>query len=688
MRSLGSFARPCVVVVALLLCALGVAAGSGFCPTVCTCKWKSGKQSVECNDKGLIAIPEGIDPETQLLDMSNNNLQTLPKETFVRAALFDLQKVYLRNCRIGQIDDRALRGLSNVVDLDLSRNLLTSVPTSIFEDVPNLRNLSLAHNPIQKVDAAAFRHVTALTKLDLSHCQITTIASTAFEGVEYLELLRLNGNKLSELKLKTVDTLSGLHGIELHDNPWYCDCSLRTLKLWLTERKVPYAIEPVCNGGPSRIQNRSFNHLHADDFACKPEMKTKPDNRYIESTAGDNATILCRVESVPKATISWHWNGRQLLNNTSFSPFQRIVIFESGDTEKRSTLTLTNAQEMDSSQFNCIAENQAGTAEANFTLRVVHRLAGFAVFGQNHVASISLALIVLIVTILGVIVYLLYRIRKMPSARKVKHAAAGGAARVGRGDDVIPNGTIHAAGDSKSLTIEPTLDVKRTYATSPSALYAGRDDPQTLPRLAGIAYSTMFEDGGYAGRPDPRGGYQHAQTSNPDLIADTRYQEDVVSQHASSGEYARAGDIFYPSSLWSQNELQKMFRTGGDAVADFRVDTDDKTPIIEEVNFYDGGGHQRDTTATASEHLRHNQLRRPLKECEFPTTSSLAESVGSAATSPSSTATAAYGPPNDAKIMRVWQKGVHVLPPVTALKRVLNRNSPDEGYQEGCGTDV
>ncbi|ALC38949.1 kek1 [Drosophila busckii] len=50
------------------------------------------------------------------------------------------------------------------------------------------------------------------------------------------------------------------------------------------------------------------------------------------------------------------------------------------------------------------------------------------------------------------------------------------------------------------------------------------------------------------------------------------------------------------------------------------------------------------------------------------------------------------GQPVNAKTIRVWQKGgVPVLPPVTALKRALissSRNSPDEGYQEGCGTDV
>ncbi|XKL63146.1 hypothetical protein PGB90_005510 [Kerria lacca] len=590
--------------------------------------------------------------------MSGNNLQVLPKETFIRAALFDLQKVYLRNCQIGQIDDRALRGLSNVVDLDLSNNLLTSIPSSIFEDVPNLRNLSLAYNPIQKVDSSTFRFVTSLTKLDLSHCKIAVIATRAFEGIEFLELLRLNGNKLSEVKLETVDALSGLHNIELHDNPWYCDCSLRTLKIWLTEKKIPYSIEPICSGGPTRILNKSFNQLHADDFACKPEMKIKPDSRYIESASGDNATIICKVESIPKATISWKWNNRLLLNNTAFSPNQRIIIHETGNFECKSILTLTNVQESDSSQFYCVAENQAGIAEANFTLRVVHQLAGFAIFGTGQMAVISLALIVLIFSILILIAYLLFRIRKMPVIREIKHSNV----------DDLPNGTIHSQNDNKSLNIEPSLNIKKTYPSVTSTMYS-RMGTQTLPRITGLTYATAFDDH----QADNSRRIYRAETSNPDLIADTRYQDSDALQKA-TGEYIRGvNDIFYPSSLWNQKDIQSIFAEGSNygssingGIIDFR-DTNDKTPIIEEVSFYnnlhDAAIHQRIP-----------------KNCEFPTTSSPAES-------PCSIPTSTLSHPN-AKTIRVWQKGVQVLPPVTALKRVLNRSSPDEGYQEGCGTDV
>ena len=68
----------------------------------------------------------------QVLDFAGNNLQILPREVFSRHGLLNLQKLKLSNCNIGQIDPTAFRGLTNLVELDLSSNILTSVPTPTF----------------------------------------------------------------------------------------------------------------------------------------------------------------------------------------------------------------------------------------------------------------------------------------------------------------------------------------------------------------------------------------------------------------------------------------------------------------------------------------------------------------------------------------------------------------------------
>lgn len=641
-----------LVMVSVKLC-LGT---DGSCPNACLCKWKGGKQTVECTDRALITIPQSIDPETQVLDLSGNNLQILPRETFVRAGLLNLQRVYLRNCRIGQIDDLAFKGLTNLIELDLTHNLLTAIPSGTFRDIPSLRDLLLSNNPIQKIDSHAFQNVPGLVKLDLSNCELQTVAPKAFEGIELLESLKLNGNRLTELRLHTVETLNRLHGVELHDNPWHCDCRLRAVKEWLTYHNIPYTIAPVCSGGPERVIQKTFGELHVDDFACKPEIL--PVSRYIEATAGDNATITCRANAVPAAHINWYWNGRLLVNNSAFSSHQRIFIFEEGKQEKRSNLVLTNAQETDSNEFYCVAENRAGNAEANFTLRVFMRTAGMAALGSGQIAGLSAALVILILFILLVISVLLVRLRRMPFSES-KTPGQIEVVTVVNGS-AIPNG---------KSAISPTLPCNETTSS-----FTERKLPSELnfcnpvqkpPRLNDISYTTSHYNGN--GSVINTGSCFVSPSSgsgnNPDLINDTKEtnSEQTYSveslERPGSGEYSRNADSLYPSGLWEQHSGRG-------------VHYDDKTPIIGDG--LSAGGSEED-------------LDRRRVPGGYPS------DYGLPIVDPKSESASQVQLPTNAKTLRVWQKGgVPVLPPVTALKRALthNRNSPDEGYQEGCGTDV
>lgn len=617
----------------LLSLATSVLANSGLCPSVCVCKWKGGKQTVECLDRGLITIPDNIEPATQVLDVSGNNLQILPRDSFFRISLLNLQRIYIRSCKLGQIDPQALRGLKNLVELDLSYNLLTSIPSSTFNDVPFLRDLTLAHNPIQKVESYAFQTVPSLLKLDLAHCQLQFIAPKAFEGVA-LEYLKLNGNQLRELRPKTVERLSSLRGVEMHENPWVCDCHLREAKVWLVEQNIPYPISPTCIGGPDRVVGRSFNELDIDDFACRPDVRL--DSRYVEATSGDNATIVCRVESIPPAHVTWYWNGRHLINNSAFSSYQKVYIVESGTFEKKSTLILTNAQEADSGEFNCIAENRAGNIEANYTLHVTQRIAGMATLGSGQIAGLSAALVILILFILLVILVMLVRLRRTSVVdTKTPHQL-----------EALPNGNAGSSAKPASpVTDNAGFTEKKTVPSDLSL------NPIQKPPRTEMPYSANY--GGSMINP------QFANpASNPDLINDTRRpDEDEASlqQRPSSGEYSRANDSLYPSGVWDGG-IQRSSSTN------FGYDSNDKTPII------DGMSVEEDYSRALEGYPADYGL--PILPAASP---------GVSPTNP---------PHPSAKTLRVWQRGVPVLPPVTALKRVLTRNSPDEGYQEGCGTDV
>lgn len=633
---------------------IAVHAPPGSCPPVCVCKWKGGKQTVECINRALISVPELVDPATQVLDLSGNNLQILPHEAFARNGLLNLQRVYLRKCNIGQINDRAFKGLTNLVELDLSHNLLTQIPSNSFKDAPFLRDLTLSHNPVLKVSDDALRNLGSVVKLDLSKCDVRDIASEAFRELRSLETIKLNGNNLRELPIQSLDKIEKIRAIDLSENPWTCDCRLRELKLWLTKRKLMST--PRC-ASPARLADKPFSELPIEEFACKPEIL--PVSRHVEAGLGENATITCKTEAIPTATISWYWNGRLLLNGSNLNSHQKIYVFEEGDIKKKSSLILTNTQESDSGEFYCVVENKAGSAEANFTVHVNLVAAGMASLGGAQIASLGAALFLIAIIILLAVLAMFVRFRSSPPSDTKTPSTL---------DRVVSGNGVHPAAVDKPCV----------------AALAGRDenpliDPkcnpvQKPPRVGEIQYTTNHYEG--RGSVVTAGGPLVVSPTisagnDPDLINDTR-PESV--QRPGSGEYAReASDSLYPSGLWEQmkrEQANNLARAVSTALPAYYTD---RTPIMESCSIE---GSQEEL----------GYLSRTFPRSHAMTAAASATTSASEAPYPPD-----YGlPVNGARTLRVWQRAPPVLPPVSALKRVLttSRHSPDEGYQEGCATDV
>ena len=47
------------------------------------CIWKNGKETVECINRDLGEIPEGIEPSTQVIDVQGNSIPVLTDDIFV-----------------------------------------------------------------------------------------------------------------------------------------------------------------------------------------------------------------------------------------------------------------------------------------------------------------------------------------------------------------------------------------------------------------------------------------------------------------------------------------------------------------------------------------------------------------------------------------------------------------------------
>ncbi|XP_002127547.2 uncharacterized protein LOC100183310 [Ciona intestinalis] len=157
----------------------------------------------------LTSLPLNLPPSIRFLRLDKNRIDVVSSSA--AKTLTSLSAIDLSHNRINTgLDEGAFSQLSSLRSLNLQANLLHSVPKYL---PTGLNELLLAKNKIKFIrsDATALNSLSGLKKLDLSSNQIESVQVSAFDG------------------------LINLRSVELHDNPWRCDCYLLYLKSWSSE---------------------------------------------------------------------------------------------------------------------------------------------------------------------------------------------------------------------------------------------------------------------------------------------------------------------------------------------------------------------------------------------------------------------------------------------------------------------
>ncbi|XP_026807121.1 leucine-rich repeat-containing protein 24-like [Rhopalosiphum maidis] len=539
-----------MILAAAALAAVLVAAAG--CPLGCTCKWKGGKQTVECVNRSLTVIPAGMDAGTQVLDMSGNSIDALSRGRFMSAGLSNLQKIFMARCRITHVDDAAFQGLSNLVELDLSDNAIADIPTKSFDDYPQLMKLVLSGNAVTVVRTAAFKRLTYLTHLDLSRCRVSTVEPGAFDGLHSIVWLRLDHNQIVRIEAgggAVVLPLS-LHGIEMHHNPWSCDCRLRDVHRWLNNNSAPHTVEPTCQG-PDRLRGTVIRKLATEELACAP-VATAASPEYVETDAGKNVTLACRVTPVGQARISWWFEGRQVANVTATAGVE---------------LSIEDAGPADNGSYACVAENRAGWAACNFTVRVIQEPSEVAAGSYPPDAPPPALLVVVLAgavcfVAVAVVCAVACRLTMTKRRRRRDHngrpvGKSGGAGGGDAGADDPSNSGQGAKAtsdirqsDSVNLTVSSTVDGKLSSAEDVS-VYGEYDAAAGPGSSVGYEVHEVLHvgGGGYDAYQQVHVAAGHPVTAtatttleaNPDLISDAS----TVIRDNVGGDYCDAGDEVY-----------------------------------------------------------------------------------------------------------------------------------------------
>jgi len=349
------------------------------CPKKCRCKWTGGKKTADCASKDFTTVPRGISPEVQVLNLNGNFIKRLEKDVFKIAGLVNLQKISLTNCGIEKVHENAFRNLRILTDIDLSSNNISKIAGNTFQGNDKLRTLILRGNSITSLPPAVFPQLRSLKNIDLSNNKISEISIKAFNNIirsPTVEGIDLSSNRLTTMEEGSIIGLYTLKSLQLHDNPWLCDCKLKAFRDYVVHKGL-YNSPTKCSE-PERLAGKPWNSnlIGSNEFACKPEIARRNDNSRVYSQPGDNVTLNCIITGNPTPAAKWVLNGRIILNNTSpssDSSSKRSYIIREVATMERGirrnySLTITKVDSKDLGDYTCVAINEGGMADHNITL--------------------------------------------------------------------------------------------------------------------------------------------------------------------------------------------------------------------------------------------------------------------------------------------------------------------------------
>lgn len=415
----------------------------------CTCIWVGGRKTANCANLNLNEIPTDLSSSIRDIDFSNNPIYDLKSKELMNANLRDIHKLKFQNCSIETVHMYAFSGLALLIELDLSKNKITSLHRDVFHDNIKLRVLTLSNNNISVLEDGLFYNLTFLQRIVIDHNNIETISPDTFKNLPTLNHLNLGYNQIKSINFDLKENLPKLNSLNVEGNPWICDCKLQEFRQ--STLKSNLITTPTECDSPPRLKGRLWQDSVV--FACIPEIMEPKSLSQIEATYS-NVTLTCKVKGEPTPDVDWVNNGHIIERDPRKNKQKYITFKNTTDGYTWNNLTITNVNYRDRGEYKCIAKNPGGEDERNITLLVP---AGPLTGGTSSsplaastlwIIGLSISLVVILLVVLILVCCFCRRNSNGLSAKRREHAnsseeyinMSGGQAEIKKGliTDVNP----------------------------------------------------------------------------------------------------------------------------------------------------------------------------------------------------------------------------------------------------------
>uniref|UniRef100_A0A8C7HN05 Leucine rich repeat containing G protein-coupled receptor 5 n=1 Tax=Oncorhynchus kisutch TaxID=8019 RepID=A0A8C7HN05_ONCKI len=200
-----------------------------------------------------------------------------------------------------------LTGTKSLESLTITGARITSLPTTVCDQLPNLQVLDLSYNMIQALPS--FRGCEKIQKIDLHHNEIEELQADTFQGLTSLRSLDLTSNRLSYLPV------SGLHGLthlKLAGNEDLQELLPAESLPKLRVMELPYAFQCcafVSCEKHSSPWDRDNNHNGKDDFGRREGILSNQDHEDLlldfDDEPKSHHTVQCPFRPCHHLFGSW-----------------------------------------------------------------------------------------------------------------------------------------------------------------------------------------------------------------------------------------------------------------------------------------------------------------------------------------------------------------------------------------------